>query len=64
MSHSSLALLQRAPHRISFTIPDSVLQRLVDCSTEQGRSLSNLCAYLVEQALDRLMTSTISTGIG
>lgn len=61
MSHSSLALLQRTPHRISITIPDLVFQRLVNSSTEQGRSLSNLCAYLIEHALDRPIASSIST---
>lgn len=50
-SDSSLALLQRRTHRVTFTVPDSVFQLLIARSNVQGRSISNLCAYLVEQSL-------------
>lgn len=41
----------RAPARISITIPESVNDGLIAISREQGRSLSNLAAYLLEWAL-------------
>lgn len=47
----ALSLLQRSTHRISFTAPDHVWQKLNNCSLEQGRSVSNLVAYLVEHCL-------------
>ena len=44
----------RSPKRLSITVPNAVMQRLLECSDEQGRSTSNLAAYLLEQALDAL----------
>ncbi|MFS6826960.1 ribbon-helix-helix domain-containing protein [Cyanobium sp. ATX-6F1] len=41
----------KAPARISITIPESVNERLIAISREQGRSLSNLAAYLLEWAI-------------
>ncbi|MCP9850036.1 ribbon-helix-helix domain-containing protein [Cyanobium sp. Morenito 9A2] len=41
----------KAPARISITIPESVNERLITISREQGRSLSNLAAYLLEWAI-------------
>lgn len=41
----------RAPRRVSITIPYRIDQELVQRSDEQGRSLSNLAAYLLESAL-------------
>ncbi|MCT0219030.1 hypothetical protein KQ304_08470 [Synechococcus sp. CS-1329] len=41
----------RSPVRISITIPDSVHEGLAQIANEQGRSLSNLAAYLLEWAL-------------
>ena len=41
----------KAPARISITIPESVNEGLIAISREQGRSLSNLAAYLLEWAL-------------
>ncbi len=41
----------RSPVRISVTIPDSVHEGLNLVASEQGRSLSNLAAYLLEWAL-------------
>ena len=37
--------------RLTIVIPFSVLERLRAVSDVEGRSLSNLCAYLLESAL-------------
>jgi hypothetical protein len=37
--------------RLSVTLPDSVMKKLLKKSLEEGRSLSNLAAFLVEQSL-------------
>ena len=41
----------RSPRRISVTLPNDAYQRLVNRSDEEGRSLSNLAAFLLETAL-------------
>lgn len=41
----------REPRRLSITVSASVYQSLLDRSDQQGRSLSNLAAYLLEQGL-------------
>ena len=41
----------RAPKRLTITIPFSTFQALERRSTEEGRSLSNLAAYLLERGL-------------
>lgn len=41
----------KAPKRITITIPFSTFQALERRSTEEGRSLSNLAAYLLERSL-------------
>jgi hypothetical protein len=38
----------RAPTRITITLPYSTYQRLIDRSDQEGRSLSNLAAFLLE----------------
>lgn len=43
-----LTALQRKPVRISITISHALHQALLRISDEQGRSLSNLAAYLLE----------------
>lgn len=48
----------RSPKRVSVTVPDVVLQRLIAHSDEQGRSTSNFAAYLLEVALDTLEGKT------
>ena len=42
--------LQRTPQRISVTISWELYHRLLDRSDQQGRSLSNLAAHLLEVA--------------
>lgn len=41
----------RAPQRISITLPQHVFEALVERSLLEGRSLSNLSAYLLEWSL-------------
>jgi hypothetical protein len=41
----------RAPKRLTITIPFSTFQAIERRSTEEGRSLSNLAAYLLERGL-------------
>lgn len=43
----------RKPVRISITLAHSIYVELERASGEQGRSLSNLAAYLIEGALKR-----------
>jgi len=46
-----IRVLQRQPRRISITLSYQVHQALLTRSEEEGRSLSNLCAFLLEEAL-------------
>ncbi len=46
-----IRVLQRQPRRISITLSYQVHEALLTRSEEEGRSLSNLCAYLLEEAL-------------
>lgn len=46
-----LSLVQRKPKRISITLPFHVWNTLVEDSDIQGRSVSNLAAYVIELGL-------------
>lgn len=46
-----LRILQRQPRRISITLSYHVHESLLQRSEEEGRSMSNLCAFLLEDAL-------------
>lgn len=46
-----LRVLQRQPRRISITLSYYVHEALLSRSEEEGRSVSNLCAFLLEDAL-------------
>jgi hypothetical protein len=48
---SELAPMLRTPQRISATLPWQLMQRLHKRAAEEGRSLSNLIAYLLERSL-------------
>lgn len=50
-----LERLQRSSRRISFTVPFRVYRDLFRVADHQGRSVSNLCAFLVETTLDDLI---------
>jgi hypothetical protein len=41
----------RNPKRISITLPFATYQSLINRSDQEGRSLSNLAAFLLEKAL-------------
>jgi len=43
-------LIARAPQRITITIPLHVYEQIAKRSTQEGRSMSNLAAYLLERA--------------
>ena len=43
--------LFRKPQRISVTLPHHVNEALIKRSSREGRSISNLAAFLLEQAL-------------
>ncbi len=63
-------VLQRQPRRISITLSYHVHEALLTRSEEEGRSVSNLCAFLLEDALrdqQRTIvpsTSAMTTGNG
>lgn len=46
-----LAALHRKPQRLTITISAGTFERLADRAGLEGRSLSNLAAYLLETAL-------------
>lgn len=49
-----LGQLKRKTVRLTITIPDKVANGLAARSLTEGRSVSNLAAYLLEAALDAL----------
>ncbi len=53
-----LRVLQRQPRRISITLSFHVHEELLKRSEEEGRSMSNLCAFLLEDALRHNIGST------
>lgn len=55
---ASLQRVSRRPKRITITVSQSVSEHLFNLSDEQGRSTSNLAAYLLEYALQVLEGET------
>jgi hypothetical protein len=49
---SAAELLRRRPQRVTVTIHWRLREHLQSRADEEGRSLSNLMAYLLEQALE------------
>jgi hypothetical protein len=43
--------LFKAPKRVTITIPNKLYERILEQSDEQGRSFSNLAAFLLESSL-------------
>ena len=41
-----------SPHRITITVPEMTFKKLLKRSLVEGRSLSNLAAFLLEQSLE------------
>ena len=46
-----MPVLLRQPRRMTVTISEHVYQKLVEISSEQGRSISNLAAFLLERSV-------------
>lgn len=47
----------KQPRRLSITVNERLYQRLLQRSNQQGRSLSNYAAFLLENALERSSAS-------
>jgi hypothetical protein len=54
---ANLSIYTRAPKRISITLPMRPYEQLLKRSDWEGRSLSNLAAYLLEKALTEASNS-------
>lgn len=52
-----LASVFRKPRRISVTLPEAPYRHLIERSLHEGRSLSNLAAFLLEEALQNVLES-------
>ena len=48
---ANLSYLSRRPQRLTITVSHAVATHLIEQSNDQGRSMSNLAAYLLERAL-------------
>lgn len=46
-----LAIAKRSPRRVSITVNNQLHDRLMAAALDQGRSVSNLCAHLLEVSL-------------
>ena len=44
--------LSRKPRRLSITVPETVLDYLTKRADYEGRSVSNLAAYLIERSIN------------
>ena len=53
LSGSRQSLSFRSTKRLTVTVPQSTLEALAERSGREGRSLSNLAAYLLESALEQ-----------
>ena len=49
--HSAMSAIFKTPKRISITIPNEIHRLLLERSDLEGRSLSNLAAYLLESSI-------------
>jgi CopG-like RHH_1 or ribbon-helix-helix domain, RHH_5 len=50
---SDRPVLFRSTKRLTITVAHSTLEALVQRSSDEGRSLSNLAAYLLESSLEQ-----------
>lgn len=48
---ANFSVLSRRPQRFTITVSHHVADHLIQQSNSQGRSISNLAAYLLEKAL-------------
>ncbi len=47
----------RKPQRISITVPFQIYRALIERSSREGRSISNLASFLLERAIEELSES-------
>jgi len=52
-SKARIEILKRSSQRVTISISDRLCRRLNEQADLQGRSLSNLCAYLLEVGADQ-----------
>lgn len=50
-SCTKIAPMPRSPRRVTITVPYALYSELLARSDQQGRSLSNLAAFLIEAAI-------------
>mgnify|MGYP006266579487 CR=1 FL=1 len=55
---ATLPPCRRSPQRITVTISWATHQQLVERSDDEGRSLSNLAAHIIERGLLRVRNSS------
>ena len=51
VSRTKIAPMHRSPRRVTITVPYALYCELLARSDQQGRSLSNLAAFLLEAAI-------------
>ena len=56
---SAMSVLFRKPQRISITVNYQLYQQLLESSDQQGRSVSNLAAFLLESALEHVQLQQV-----
>jgi len=52
MDYQAFGRLTRKPQRLTITVSDKAFRLICDLSSTEGRSMSNLSAFLLEQALE------------
>jgi hypothetical protein len=57
----ALSAMQRKPKRITLTLNQATFERLQAMSDLEGRSLSNLCAFMLEAAVKGALASGATT---
>ncbi len=60
--HSAMNAIFKTPKRISITIPNEIHRLLLERSDLEGRSLSNLAAYLLESSISGTHGTNGSSG--
>jgi hypothetical protein len=55
---------RRSSQRVTITVPFHIHERICSIANEQGRSNSNLMAYMLERAVEILFPSSDPTRLG
>lgn len=58
MDIKTISYMTRKPRRMTITLSDKTFRQLQDRSDSEGRSMSNLSAFLLEQALQETSHKT------